>query len=54
MEAQILKMSLKSPHLFRIGDLNAYFVNSWPSLACGLESWSQILFLIEQVDNNDF
>ena len=35
-------------------NVNAYFVNSWPSLACRLESWSQKLFLIEQVDSNDF
>ena len=36
------------------GNFNAYFVNSWPTLACSMESWSQKLFLIEQVDNNGF
>ena len=47
-------MSKKSSLALNFVDLSVYFVNSWPSLVCRLKSWSQKLFLIEQVNDNDF
>ena len=47
-------MSEKSSLTPSFDNFSACFVNSWDSLVCKLESWSQKLFLIEQADNNDF